>query len=288
MTLMSPLFRAPYHEAQFERDGYVLVEGFGADAVEEAAAVFSETTGPVRSGFHNSLRLDVTDERTRIAAFVTRRFREPIERILHGVRPLTGAFLSKGSDGDSMVSPHQDWSLVDERIYRSFNIWMPLCETTAQNGALGIVRRSHRLPYTIRGTNVPSGTELRADLLLPYVTAVPMRAGDALIYEHRMIHASSSNRSGVARTAMSVSVISHEAPALHYVGDLSAPGTVRELEVDDGFFDRYRVGEPLDIGHYRSREVAYAPPRIGVREVAALQSSGVGRLLRSARVRLRA
>lgn len=83
MTLISPLFRAPYHEAQFERDGYVLVEGFGADGVEEAAAVFSETTGPVRSGFHNSLRLDVTDERTRIAAFVTRRFREPIERILH-------------------------------------------------------------------------------------------------------------------------------------------------------------------------------------------------------------
>jgi ectoine hydroxylase-related dioxygenase (phytanoyl-CoA dioxygenase family) len=39
---------------------------------------------------------------------------------------------SKGENGS--LHPHQDWNIVDEREFNSYNIWLPLVDVNAENG----------------------------------------------------------------------------------------------------------------------------------------------------------
>ena len=282
------MFRSAEHEAQFERDGCVLVEGLGAQAIDEAEEVFRETSDTGHSGFHQSLSLVEADQRARIDALLDKLFDEPVSQILEGVTAVHAAFVSKGSDAQSVVEAHQDWSFVDERTHRSLSVWIPLCDTNAENGALAIVKGSQHVPHTIRGTDVPWTIHFDNYGALPYLTPFPMRAGDALFYDHRVLHASPANRSGRRRTAVAIGLVPTEATILHYVGSGDTPGTVREFEVDHAFFNRYHYGGAVDVQGYRSHEVAYEPVAIGPAELDALRPRRLGHDLRRAAARLRA
>src|ERR1700722_20381584 len=259
---MRRIFRAAEHEAQFERDGVVLVEGLGADAVTETEAVFRETSDPGHEGWHHSLSLTGVAQRQRIDAFLRERFGEALAEILDGFSTLHAAFSSKGADPGSAVPIHQDWSLVDERSHRSLSVWIPLCDTTHENGGLAIVKGSHRLPHTIRGTGVPASVRLSAEALSPYLTRYEMQAGDALFFDHRMIHTSPPNTSGRRRTAAAIGLVPNEVPVLHYVGAGAASGPLREFQVDRAFFVGHEYGTGLNLEGYICHEVAYEPVAI--------------------------
>lgn len=265
---MQDLFLTPVHQEHFEREGWVLVPGFGADALAETQAVFEENGDPQHEGFRATLHFGEPERKARISAFFAERYCDALNAVLQPHQVVAGYFVSKGSDDKSVVPAHQDWAFVDERQHRSLNVWMPLCATTPRNGALELVAGSHRLENPIRGTGVGMRPGLDPASIAEFFTVFPMQAGDAIFYDHRVLHRSAINRSGKPRVAITLSVIPAAATPVHYVPTES--GSVLELQVGRDFYDAYRVGEPVDSAAYPSREVAEQPVALDLPTLAAV------------------
>jgi hypothetical protein len=283
MSFVSPVFASPAHETQFERDGYVLVRGFAADVVAEAQEMFWHSAGEVNEGFHHTLELD-PDARAQVHAFLADRHAARLRELIPAFSIAFGVFVSKGGGDAGLVPPHQDPSFVDERTTRSLNVWIPLSDTSSKNGALALVKGSQRLPHTVRGTNVDSKMPSPAEAA-PYLTLLPMSAGDAVIYDHRVMHASAPNRSRSVRATASIHLVPDEAALVRYYGT-TASDAVLELEVDRAFFLTRSINDPPDLSRYPHRMVRFVPVDIGPSELEALDPPGLP-LRRGARSPLR-
>lgn len=255
------MFASAAHEATFERDGCVVIEGFAPRGIDEVERKFQETSDDVQPGFQHSLqsRPGVAQD---IGSFVTDRYAEQLRRLLPDFHPVLSTFVSKAPDGPSVVGAHQDWSFVDEQASRSLNVWIPLCDTTLDNGALGVVKRSHKLPLRIRGTNLPDSVSMSPEDASQRACLFPMRAGDALVFEHRAVHWSPANLSGSTRAAAQISLIPDDARLVHYVG-AEKDDEVLELSVDTDFFYRHTPGAPVDADTFEHRSVPFDAKRFG-------------------------
>ena len=49
-------------------------------------------------------------------------------------------FMTKSKrDSNGALRPHQDWSIVDEESFRSYNVWIPLVNVDENNGAIQVL-----------------------------------------------------------------------------------------------------------------------------------------------------
>jgi Phytanoyl-CoA dioxygenase (PhyH) len=251
---MRDIFRAPKHNRAFNRDGYLMLEAFDQATIRQMDDFFMVSTDQDFTGWHNSLELDSPEQKARIYEFLKNVFDEHGSKYLDNYRAIAGTFISKKSDADSVVHLHPDWAFVNEAAYTSLNLWIPLCETDANNGALTVLKGSHKIKQNVRGMGIPSGFKFSRDVAAKYLTLIPMKPGWILFYDSRLLHASGVNRSGRPRTVASVSLIPSEATPLHYLG--TEDGVI-ELEVDASFYHHYHLGAARDVDRgrgYRATE----------------------------------
>lgn len=113
--------------------------------------------------------------------------------------------------GSGMSQPHIDWSLVDEEKSRSFNIWISLVDLNSKNGAIEVLPGSHHLPATYRGPNIAERTIDLQDFFWETMTELHLKAGEALIYDHKLIHGSKDNLPDEVRPATACTVCTTDA-----------------------------------------------------------------------------
>ncbi|HWJ64781.1 MAG TPA: phytanoyl-CoA dioxygenase family protein [Acidimicrobiales bacterium] len=148
-------------------------------------------------------------------------------------RALPSNFLVKWPGGFSGFGLHQDLSLVDEREHRSVEVWIGLCDIDDQNGQLWMVPGSHRWMPTLRGIQsfpFPFGQVTRR-IIEDHAVPVPIRAGQAIVFNHATLHFSMPNRTDDKRLVAIADLIPEEAEHLHFFGD------------GDGGVDVYRIGD---------------------------------------------
>lgn len=155
-------------------------------------------------------------------------------------RTLTHQFIIKSTGEDTTFHIHQDWAIVNEVKDFSLNIWIPLQDVSEVNGAMWIVKGSHRLNYPVRGAGVlyPDYSECFDDLK-PYMTSFPMKAGEALIFYHCTLHGSPSNKGEELRKVIQVSLVHENTPLqIYFQKDSNSPLEIHHP--DDYFTFRYR------------------------------------------------
>lgn len=152
-------------------------------------------------------------------------------------RALPSNFIVKWPGGMSGFGLHQDLSLVDESEHRSVEVWIALDDTDEANGQLWMVPGSHRwLPGNIRGIHAfPFAFgDVSRRIIERHAVPVPMRAGEALVFNHATLHFSFPNRTDAPRRVAIADLIPEEAVHLHYFGD--GNGDVGVYEIDDEFW----------------------------------------------------
>lgn len=117
-------------------------------------------------------------------------------------RNVINMFVVKASGPASEFGIHQDTTALDEFAYSPLSLWSPLCDVDADNGALCLVPRSHRFFSPYRGVSFPFPFSAIADTVREYLMPLPMRRGEALIFDNRLLHSSLANRSGRNRDAI--------------------------------------------------------------------------------------
>jgi hypothetical protein len=145
-------------------------------------------------------------------------------------RRLNNIFMVKQAHTPGEFAMHNDWSIVDETKYDSINVWIPLQDTTPENGALWVLKGSHRIDLPIRGGGalLPDFTAF-AEPLKPYCKPIAAKAGEAILFYHKTIHGSYPNATGADRVVSTFSVIPKQASLqISFQKDKDSPLEIHE------------------------------------------------------------
>ena len=128
---------------------------------------------------------------------------EKLNKVFKEYDILTSGYLTKLPGDKSATGYHQDPTLVDEEIAETGNLWIPLQNVTAANGQLIVVPGSHRLVKNLRATpNCPLYYNAYKDRLGKYSVPIPLKIGQAVFFNHRLIHGSTNNMTETERVAL--------------------------------------------------------------------------------------
>ena len=217
--LVGPIFYDTHRNAQLAKDGFVVFDLLDTAQIAQLNQHFIVQRSGEVARFYASSHEPEAEARLKMHDFITGVISEPLKSVLDQIDVLGSAYIAKPKGENGILPPHADWNIVDEDQYQSYNLWIPLVGTTPENGAIQLVPGSHRWFTSIRGPGIPNPyAKVSAetwDLLAPY----SMQAGQALLYDHRLLHASGVNQTDQLRLATVTGIVPKGAPLLHYRKD---------------------------------------------------------------------
>jgi len=215
------------------KEGYVVVPFLDEEAVSGLKTFFHENHPQGVNGFYATAHATDIAFRQRMNDRIKEAFAGPIAQYFSGCKALGGSFVVKSKENTSRLHPHQDWNIVDEDKFRSFNIWVPLVDLNERNGAIRVMPRSHGWVRNFRGPNIPDAFENVQEDIWKRMKPLHMRAGEALVYDHRLFHASDPNTTDDLRVAAVFGIIPEAAQMFYYFG---RDGKVEVYESSVEFF----------------------------------------------------
>ncbi len=238
------LFKDKALQRTFEKDGYVKMQLLSQSEVKQLKDYYhSLNHDHIGSyGFHISLENKSQEYVNGVFNKLFSTFVPKLDLLLDHYKTFTASYVIKEAGLQNIVPPHQDWSFVDEREFCSATVWVPLMDVNKNNGALGVIPGSHRLLNYPRSSPSPQARSILSDhafTLFPFVEIVDMKAGEALIFDNRLVHASPPNTSGISRIAAGIGITQKAAQLLHYYQVPGAEERIEVYAVDKTFFPRY-------------------------------------------------
>jgi hypothetical protein len=207
-------------DAALAADGYVVVPGvLGPDVV---AQLIERYQAIVPEGDHGITVDYMRPDRTVIRALtelLAPVWSAHLPAVFTGHRPVMSTFVVKHPGVESGMFLHEDRSYVDERRARAFSVWIPLCPVgpDRQIGTLEVVPRSHLLPVGPGGSLTPDHARPYERFLRERLVPLHLDAGDAVVYDTRLLHASGPNLTDHARIAVVCAVAPEGEPLIHVV-----------------------------------------------------------------------
>lgn len=212
-------------QRSLERLGYAVVPLLDPDEVDHVTETYWRL-GPAPGDSRMTIHFDFQSESTAYKASVAESLRpllEPkVDTILDRHHLFSTNYIMKWPGERSGFAPHQDTTLVDESKHRSVTIWCPLTDTVGadgtDNGILRFVPGSHEFVRWIRahdpGAFAFEGMEQQ--IIDRFGVAVPVRAGEAIVFDHRAVHFSMPNSASEPRLVIAMGLRPQEADLLHY------------------------------------------------------------------------
>jgi ectoine hydroxylase-related dioxygenase (phytanoyl-CoA dioxygenase family) len=179
-----------------------------------------------------------------------------------------GGFMVKEANTPSEFPLHQDWNIVDEGIYTSYQIWIPLELSSIYNGGIFVLPGSHRFfnnsrsgSYGMPRINTdPSLRDLCVDMTIP--------PGSALIYHNSLFHASHPNRSNNNRISAIINIYEKKAPLTY---------THKNNSLNQS--ERYAINNRLFLTHLNVLEKGEVPnefnPPLGTSQIESFNNTDV-------------
>lgn len=239
-------FNDPQLQRQFERAGYVVVDVLAPPALAQLRQT-GEQLAPFHSTpFHSSIFTGDLAYRTGVSEQIEAALAPAVARLFCDAQMAFSGYVTKQVDPASFVGFHQDWSFVDEIRHEAATLWAPLHDVDTRNGCLLVVPGSHKLNRQVRGFNTNFPYEaLIPTLLRKHTLAVPLRAGQAIIFSQRLFHASNPNMGSRMRLCINTLVVPRSAQLyynfVHGEGaDLA--GMVECFAVDKAWYQTYQWG----------------------------------------------
>ena len=142
-------------------------------------------------------------------------FLKKVEEIMPDYTILYGNFMTKSPNGKE-IEVHQDFSFVDEKKHTAFNFWVPLQDTTAQNGGFHLIEGSHHLFNSYRCATIPHNLTHYNEEFKKHMQDIPVKSGDGLIFDHKLFHYSSPNHTDKVRIAVQMVLVPKDVVVVTY------------------------------------------------------------------------
>lgn len=126
-----------------------------------------------------------------------------------------GGFMVKEANNSTELHLHQDWNIVDESHYTSYQIWIPLDLSHPANGGMFVLPGSHHFYHNYRSGSYGIPDIVTDDSLRPYVVDMVIPPGEALVFHNSLFHASYPNTSNHNRISAIISIYKKTAPLIY-------------------------------------------------------------------------
>jgi hypothetical protein len=241
---MRPAFADEQLEATFCADGYVVVDVLGADDVASLLGV-NDRVDPLapeasRSAF--AVRGPGSDA---VGDALAQAHDRTLAALLPGMQYLMGGLLSKHPGRDTAVAPHRDLPMVEAGVDRMVRVFLALMDMDDTDGCLWVSPGSHRLPATRQGFATRPSVPAPA-VCWPHLQPVPLRAGQAILFDARLLHGSKANLGDRARVAATIALVPTDARLVYHAPSVDRDDEVIEYDVDVEFFHRLLVDTSLE------------------------------------------
>ncbi|MCO5281055.1 MAG: phytanoyl-CoA dioxygenase family protein [Chitinophagales bacterium] len=213
------IFANNLHNKQLQEEGYAIVSFLNSSEVETLRKVFFEHHPQLPEGMYASSHALDFALRKKMNDVIAQHCARAIEATFVNATALGATFMVKSKGANGSLKPHQDWSIVDETKFNSYNIWLPLVDVNETNGTLLVLPKNHTFIKAIRGLNIPSCYDNVIDEVWKLLIPLNVKAGDAVVYDHRLLHASGLNQTDQTRLTIVYGVVSKNAEMRYHFGN---------------------------------------------------------------------
>ncbi len=203
-------FNDEKHQRAFVKDGFIAIDLLDKDDVDKLRDFYFENKNEhlaVKTKMHSTCDTNHHPLIERVDIKIKEVVLPVLNKILKSYESLLGVYLVKEPGDDSETGFHQDPTLVDGSNFVSANVWIPLQDTNSHNGNLRVIKGSHRLGEILVVTPAfPTIFESFKDDLLDYATEIPVKTGQAIILDNKLIHGATANHSRHERLAVVIAI----------------------------------------------------------------------------------
>ncbi len=229
-----PIVKNEALNRQLIEKGFIVLPFLNNKEVEQLRNIyFSHHADSTIEGFYVSSHAKSWEELMNISDKIKEIVAPNIDKHFQHVQKIGGTFIVKAPDETNILHPHQDWRIVDEDKYRSFTIWMALQDTTDENGAMYVLLGSHEWIRGYRHITIPSVYGKIYELTWQYMQPIHLKAGEAVVFDHALVHASKPNVSNALRIAAIHTILSEGATFRICCNN---NGVVEEYECPSGYY----------------------------------------------------
>ena len=250
-TMKRVVFKDAELEKSFQKFGFVKLPFLNKEEVNGLLLFYhNHNNAEINSrGFQSTHFSKNREYKRKVQAEIGQLFSTKLSALLIDYKFVFGNFMVKNIGQESRMPIHADWTYVNEDQFQSLGIWCPLVDTTTLNGVLGVVPYSHKLDKNLRGPKIPNSFQKLDQYIIDnYGKMIPTRAGEIILYDHRLLHFSPPNESQDARVAINVVATPMEAEIFHFTV-LDKEDEFNEYHVKEiNFYVEYDHFEKPDLG----------------------------------------
>jgi hypothetical protein len=264
------IFKNSAWQSAFDRDGYILLDFIDPAALKTIEGLFYEIHPIVPNGFYSQAFSSDDEVKRTVFSACDDVLSQSIDLHFKDYNKLGSTFLSKGKGEEGKVGVHQDWYVVDETTSYSATIWIPTQDTDETNGTLRVLPGSHLFFDTLRSNNIPLRYRGSEQLLWDNMITVPVKAGQAFVLNHAVLHASAPNNSDKERLVIAYGIVPKKSSLSFYFRN--EINRIEQYEMPDDFFQKYcNIGQRPTFGKL-VKEFDYEVPKASEREMKFLMA----------------
>ncbi len=267
---MRRVFRDDKRQAEFEENGFVVIPYYNEEEMAELRQLYTDLHPDDEQGFFPSTFSQDKNYRQTADQEIRRLGERSIRDYLTDYQVMCGSFIVKSPGPESIMQVHQDMTLVDESEFTGINIWCPLVDLTEENGVLYVLKGSHRLIPTYRGSTIPGVYDDVQEEIIDFMEPLYLKAGEAVIFDQSIIHYSPPNVSDDIRIVTNTYFTHQEARfRTAYFDKDNHQGVVEIFEQDNRFmtdfeqfgqniYNRPKIGKSLGLFPYEFPKLSLA------------------------------
>ncbi len=246
---MYKVFKEDNLQNEFEANGYAVMQGLlNPDEIQELKDLYvKQTGGDVKNSVYGMyMSIDEKDDalRKELMYSIQQTIHPKLGKFLQNYKCHLGSYLVKVPNPQSLTFPHQDWLFIDNdnKDFFSATIWVSLEDIEIEHGSLGFIKGSHLFLNNIIGSPSPeikTATMGHEGLILSYIAFPKVKAGDAIIFNNKTVHAAFPNTTALQRIAVGVGITPEPAVLYHYYLKPGTTDKIYKLKVSPEFFEHY-------------------------------------------------
>jgi hypothetical protein len=246
--------RDPVLDAELRSRGYVKVRLITREQAGSLRTAYGMLHGWHGEGYEPDPGNADVEYRARVREVVGPVIDPALEALFVDYRPFLQGYYCKWPDTPE-THLHADWTSVDENLgHRSYIAWTALQDIAEDSGQMAVLPGSHAVDAAPRGSNVnlplPGAWVDKEERIWQRMVRIPLLAGEALVFDMALIHASYTNSTALPRVAAVTCLRPEEADLVYFRG------------VDGGCALRYDIDEDFYLEMTPAELVSEPPQRL--------------------------
>lgn len=247
---MEDIFYDTTYSLEIRQKGFVRKDILNSEDLKALKDLYASLGPPDRKGTHVTMFDPSYEYRCKVDQGIKAICQSKVQTLMKGYKALYANFMVKESGQEGDFPLHQDWTYVDEHFHTSVAVWIPLDDVNERNGALHVVERSHKFITQLRGPYVHEPFQAIGEYIKTgYSSSADLKAGEALMWDHRLIHFSKPNLTEKPRIAVTLIMVPSDAEVIHCFAAPESQGRrIEKYKVDTDFYMRYVISQrPKDV-----------------------------------------